>query len=30
VIPTKYKEKIVNELEIKYSVLSKRNISKLF
>lgn len=30
VIPTKYKEKIVNELEIKYSVLTKRNISKLF
>jgi hypothetical protein len=30
VIPTKYKEMIVNELEIKYSVLTKRNISKLF
>jgi len=30
VIPTKYKEIIIGELEIKYKVLSKRNIGKLF
>lgn len=30
VIPTKFKEIIIGELEIKYKVLSKRNIGKLF
>ena len=30
VIPTKYKEIIIGELEVKYKVLSKRNIGKLF
>jgi hypothetical protein len=30
VIPTKYKEIIIGELEIKYKVLSKRNVGKLF
>jgi len=29
-IPTKYREMIVNEMEEKYQVLSKRNISRLF
>lgn len=30
VLPIKYKEVIINELEKKYKVLSKRNIKKLF
>ena len=30
ITPIKYKEMIINELEIKYSILSKRKIRKLF
>jgi hypothetical protein len=29
-IPIKYKERIVNELEVKYKILSKRKIGRLF
>ena len=30
ITPIKYKEMIINELEVKYSILSKRKIRKLF
>lgn len=30
VVPTKYKENIMSELEVKYKVLSKRNVGRLF
>jgi hypothetical protein len=30
IAPIKYKELIINELEIKYSILTRRKISRLF